>query len=368
VSRITRRRTAARGDELVERALKFAAAPSGAPPSLVASCSVRLPVSKGELNRLGDRLARSESPSEKDHELLENALSAYQDSLEFVKADLRGLDYAPTGRVKTTKTMVEKLQRTPGMQLSRVQDLAGARIMVRDFDAQDSSRDKISEFYMSLGRPCKIIDRRTDPRFGYRAVHLVVRIDEMPVEIQIRTELQDSWAQMVERLADRWGRGIRYGQEPEIPDARVRSGDSLLSRRDSVERLIQLGDSIYSLEVSRQTMTAARQETANLNAALTRLRESSAPFITAPIPDGLHGMRASIAEAFTHYAEFIDAECREILSAGNEISFGQLARMSEMLPGYMQLRLEALTAQLAGWDQDVRATLSFIANAVDEGE
>src|SRR5450756_1169485 len=97
-----------------------------------------LPVSMGELNRLGDRLAESESPSEADHALLASALAAYQEILELVKSDLQTLGFAPTGRAKTTKTMVDKLRRTHGMQLSRVQDLAGARITVRDFQAQDA--------------------------------------------------------------------------------------------------------------------------------------------------------------------------------------------------------------------------------------
>jgi ppGpp synthetase/RelA/SpoT-type nucleotidyltranferase len=159
---------------------------------------MQLPVSKGELNRLGERLATSPSPSEADLGLLASALVAYQSTLELVKADLHGLGFSPSGRVKTTKTMVEKLQRTPGMDLSRVQDLAGARITVRDFEIQNDSRDKIVNFYHDRGCNCKVVDRRADPRFGYRAVHLIVRVEQIQVEIQIRTELQDSWAWEIE--------------------------------------------------------------------------------------------------------------------------------------------------------------------------
>jgi Region found in RelA / SpoT proteins len=77
-----------------------------------------------------------------------------------------------------------------------VQDLAGARITVRDLAAQDEARDKINEFYASCGCACGQVDRRKDPRFGYRAVHLV-GIDELLVEIQIRTELQNTWASTI---------------------------------------------------------------------------------------------------------------------------------------------------------------------------
>jgi ppGpp synthetase/RelA/SpoT-type nucleotidyltranferase len=41
-------------------------------------------------------------------------------------------------------------------------------------------------------------------------------VDGYPIEIQVRTLLQDLWAQTLERLADALGRGIRYGTEPRV--------------------------------------------------------------------------------------------------------------------------------------------------------
>jgi GTP pyrophosphokinase len=35
-----------------------------------------------------------------------------------------------------------------------------------------------------------VIDRRQTPSFGYRAVHLIVRVSGRPVEVQIRTLIQ----------------------------------------------------------------------------------------------------------------------------------------------------------------------------------
>lgn len=51
---------------------------------------------------------------------------------------------------------------------------------------------------------------------GYRAVHVIVSIGGRFVEIQIRTLGQDLWANVFERIADIFGRGIRYGEPPEI--------------------------------------------------------------------------------------------------------------------------------------------------------
>jgi ppGpp synthetase/RelA/SpoT-type nucleotidyltranferase len=136
--------------------------------------------------------------------------------------------------------MVDKLRGTRGMELSRMQDVAGARIVVGDLSEQDEARDKIVGFYEDQGCACRVVDRREDPRFGYKAVHVIVQIDGMPLEIQIRTELQDAWAQIVERTADRWGRGIRYGEDPLNPDAKVRSGHLETTRRGAVETLMEL--------------------------------------------------------------------------------------------------------------------------------
>jgi ppGpp synthetase/RelA/SpoT-type nucleotidyltranferase len=102
-----------------------------------------LPMTKGEFNRLGDRLIASEKPSQADLDSLETALAAYQDVLELAKAHLRDLGFAPTDRVKTTPTMLDKLRRTHGMELSRMQDLAGARITVHNLAAQDEAKDKL---------------------------------------------------------------------------------------------------------------------------------------------------------------------------------------------------------------------------------
>jgi hypothetical protein len=46
-------------------------------------------------------------------------------------------------------------------------------------------------------------------------------------------------------LADRWGRGIRYGDPPNSPDAEVFSGTT---RRQLIEELIEASDTAHQLE------------------------------------------------------------------------------------------------------------------------
>jgi ppGpp synthetase/RelA/SpoT-type nucleotidyltranferase len=328
-----------------------------------------LPMAKGELNRLGDRLIASKTPSAADLDILAVALGAYQDVLERVKAHLRNLGLAPSGRVKTTTTMTDKLRRTPGMQLSRVQDLAGARIVVRDLSAQDEVRDRIIQFYVSQDCKYREVDRRKDPRFGYKAVHLVVQLDEIPVEIQIRTELQDTWAQIVERLADRWGRGIRYGQDPEDPEAVVRSGDFVASRREALDLLMTLSGAITAVEETRRSVEANEQA---LGLLATMLGENlyaraDPQRLASKIPPEMVPVRAGLAEMLVKYEADLDTETRGLLDTGSDMTGAQLVRMAEISNVLLARRSAERAATLHGGERRLRDILQLIAGATDEG-
>lgn len=60
-----------------------------------------------------------------------------------------------------------------------------------------------------------VVDRRKTPSHGYRAVHVIARLHGMPVEVQIRTELEHHWAQLSEKLSDIVDPSVKYGGGPE---------------------------------------------------------------------------------------------------------------------------------------------------------
>src|SRR4051812_11666099 len=101
------------------------------------------------------------------------------------------------------------------MSLSRMQDIAGSRI-VADMTRleRDVLASEIRDTLASTIGPVPVIDRRPKPSHGYRAVHIVVTRDGRLIELQVRTRLQNQWAQIVERLGDSWGRQVRYGEPP----------------------------------------------------------------------------------------------------------------------------------------------------------
>lgn len=115
--------------------------------------------------------------------------------------------YRLTGRpAKSTLSIIEKLRRESA-RLSQIQDIAGCRIVAENIVVQDNICENIAVLLDDVTK----IDRRLKPTNGYRAVHLVARHEGWPVEIQVRTQIQHAWAEISEKIADRYGQGIKYG-------------------------------------------------------------------------------------------------------------------------------------------------------------
>jgi len=107
------------------------------------------------------------------------------------------------------------------------------------------------------------------------------------VEIQIRTGLQDMWAQITEKLADKWGRGIRYGEDPENPDAEVRAGRlAARTRREVIEMLGTLSYHAAKVEEGQLSAIKAQQsiDTAIQNMRDVKLPNSSSNLLDAELP------------------------------------------------------------------------------------
>jgi ppGpp synthetase/RelA/SpoT-type nucleotidyltranferase len=321
-----------------------------------------LPVTKAELNRLGDRLRDSPSPSDSDRKLLAVVLAAYRENLTQAETHLRDLGYAPTTRVKTTPTMTDKLRRTHGMELARMQDLAGARIVVADIAAQDEAAGKISARYQQLQCPCRLVDRRADPRYGYRAVHLIVHIDLMPLEIQIRTQMQDTWANIVERLADRWGRGIRYGQDPEDPEEGVPGRTRLAAlRREVVTSLMEVSDQAAPMEHS---MAQAQAAVAILDKMTNSLIEvQPAQFAQFASRDAQARLRDGVGRVLEDLRMLPEQDIREILDQEQNLTYDQATRLLEVARRSVHSRIREIDEALQYTAQTLRESIQKIGKA-----
>jgi ppGpp synthetase/RelA/SpoT-type nucleotidyltranferase len=202
------------------------------------------PLSRAQIDQLGRRL-RDADPSLEDLRLLEQVRNLYQSPLAQVIQVLVDLGLEPGSRPKTTGTIVEKLRRLPSLRLSEMQDLVGARVVL---EMTRGEQDALVERITARFENSRTVDRRARPSHGYRAVHVIARVEGRPVEIQVRTRLQDLWAQIVERLADEWGRGIRYGEAPAQPDLELRG----MTRQRFLDSLMELANEVEVVEQVRQ--------------------------------------------------------------------------------------------------------------------
>jgi ppGpp synthetase/RelA/SpoT-type nucleotidyltranferase len=178
-----------------------------------------LPFGKNQIDKLGERLAAATEPTDEDLAKLEELIIAHAEVVTQVRGMLTSLEdelagVSITGRAKTTQTIIDKVGRNH-TRLSSMEDLAGVRVVAPMLlDAQEYVVSTVVTLFTSGESVPKVIDRRSDPRSGYRAVHVIAKVDGLTVEIQIRTHWQDAWANMFERAADEYGRAIRYGGPP----------------------------------------------------------------------------------------------------------------------------------------------------------
>jgi ppGpp synthetase/RelA/SpoT-type nucleotidyltranferase len=163
-----------------------------------------------QLNKIGERL-RKNLESDEDLRALDDFRSSFTPAYERVFEYLSTLGLNPGGRQsKTTLSIRAKLIRER-TRLSKMQDIAGCRVVVDGLKEQD----RVVEDLKTRWPNARVDDRRLKPSHGYRAVHVIAEVDGYPVEIQVRTRLQHSWATATEKLGDVVHPDIKYGGGPD---------------------------------------------------------------------------------------------------------------------------------------------------------
>ena len=163
-------------------------------------------LSRRQIDRLGERLR--ESATAEDRVLLADYRETFLTAQLFVMFDMGrlGIGQSDGGRLKRPESVIAKLERDSRMRLSRMQDIAGCRLVADNKAEQD-------EIYTRLRADFDIYrayDIRENPHSGYRAVHVVIRRDDRFVEVQVRTESQRQWARLSEQ-ATAYDSSIKYG-------------------------------------------------------------------------------------------------------------------------------------------------------------
>lgn len=132
------------------------------------------------------------------------------------------MDHVIAGRSKRTKSIIRKLSRpqNKGMDLSRMNDLVGLRIIVKDRQDQNSVVDSLHAAFPNS----EVIDDR-DGSDHYHRLHVIYAAPTGPLEIQVRTLLQHLWADESETFGENVKGGAATGEKKEYLEelsARVR--------------------------------------------------------------------------------------------------------------------------------------------------
>ncbi|MFF0277486.1 RelA/SpoT domain-containing protein [Streptomyces sp. NPDC004330] len=173
--------------------------------------------SKGEINRAGGLLRGWHADTDLGGKDLSDLDDAYRALAEFragfsypltkVAMGLRSMvscesDSVRVGqRLKREPQIINKLVRQPGMLLARMEDIGGCRAVLPSPAAMTGVENRIRKRWEVL----RYRDYVEDPKAsGYRAVHLVTERDGKRIEVQLRTEGQQDWADAVESFAARY--------------------------------------------------------------------------------------------------------------------------------------------------------------------
>ncbi len=175
--------------------------------------------SSSQIRRAGNLLKNianlSPGESEEAFDILVNFRALHYAPLNTFQATLRdrlkkiSKEAIVAQRIKRLPTILDKLQRYPGMQLDRMQDIGGIRAIVSNM----SELNKLRGIYLEAKRfPHVLVENKdyiSHPKpSGYRGYHLVYKYhnkrpsmqeyEGLRIEMQMRTRLQHIWATAVE--------------------------------------------------------------------------------------------------------------------------------------------------------------------------
>jgi len=214
-------------------------------------------LSKTQIDKLGERL-RIGKVSADDLRLLDDYRRSFSQSYEQVVGVIRNqLAYEPTGRpAKSTPAIREKLLRE-SIRLSQIQDIAGCRVVVGDLSAQDSAVARMVLAFPNVS----IVNRRLNPSYGYRAIHLIVDCADKLVEVQCRSELQHLWSQLSEGLADVFDPALKYGRGPRKWRMLLDRSSELIANLENSDSGITTSGNWVSRDNLRQELTSLLSDT-----------------------------------------------------------------------------------------------------------
>ena len=162
--------------------------------------------SKSQIDRVG-RILRADGLDEESYKLAVSDLNdwrelhlpimnKYYEKCQEIAKSYHDKNMIVAQRLKRLPTILDKIKRYPEMNLSRLQDVAGVRVVVGSMKDLSEVEKKLLDL-----NPKNVKNRIKDPkRSGYRSEHFIYEEGGMLVEVQLRTFLQHLWATTVETV------------------------------------------------------------------------------------------------------------------------------------------------------------------------
>ena len=237
--------------------------------------------SKSRVSRAGDAV-RSETATPEDLAVIEDWRAAHRPVLNTFQAvlrgRLRGKNVIVAQRHKRKNTIFDKLMRLPGMQLARMDDVAGCRLIFKNIKELHHFRENFhkARFNHKMRNASEKYDYITQPKStGYRGIHDVYEYDVnsgsgkglkgLYIEIQYRTLVQHAWATAVEVVGfitesqpkfekgdERYHRAMAYASE-----ILARAHEDMkgpfpeISDRDVLEKFLKLDKELSLMQTLR---------------------------------------------------------------------------------------------------------------------
>ncbi|RSZ23740.1 RelA/SpoT domain-containing protein [Acinetobacter bereziniae] len=180
-------------------------------------------------------------------------IDTFQKTLKRRCGQLGFKDFTVAQRLKRMPSIMSKLIRNPKMNLARMQDVGGLRIIlptVQDVYILHNDLIVINRRFSHIPKlPCN--DYIKNPKAdGYRSLHQVFtyksrdheELDGLSIELQIRTNLQHTWATAVETLGVIENTSIKSGYGSDDIKLFLKLSSALFSIKEEMPVIEELTD------------------------------------------------------------------------------------------------------------------------------
>lgn len=152
-----------------------------------------------------------------------------------------GIEFYIAQRLKRKPQIVRKLKRL-SVRLTQLQDIGGCRIIVptnKDVDILYNflnEKVKTEQNFEIIHKRQKDYREKGRDDTGYRALHLIIKRENLYLELQVRSRIQHYWAESIERTSVIYGHHLKENE-----------GDSTV-----IQYFKQLSNIFYEIEMRRE--------------------------------------------------------------------------------------------------------------------